>query len=95
MTLHGELVDSVKWILCDFYKAEPPLGDSNVEYDFAEKIVAAVREQIAKEIELLRRWDVDALNTGSWGDTGRFLGRGEVLAIIRGNTLDAIEKKSV
>ena len=51
MTLHGELVDSVKWILCDFYKAEPPLGDSNVEYDFAEKIVASVREQIAQEIE--------------------------------------------
>ena len=51
MTLHGELVDSVKWILCDFYKAEPPLGDSNVEYDFAEKIVASVREQIAREIE--------------------------------------------
>ena len=61
----------------------------------APEALAELREQIAKEIELLPRWDVGALNTGSWGDTGRFLGRGEVLAIIRGDTLDATEKKSV
>ena len=50
--IYSQLEQDVKWMLCEFRQKSPPLGDSNVEYDYAIKVIELVREQITKGFEV-------------------------------------------